>query len=111
MKQLKNKSNILSEKGSVNSTISCDIVRYFQKQGLTLKEIGKLMDLSESSISKILHKQRNLTLQVLSRLENVTNKPLPIILLEATETDSIPKELRKGYEAFRRILMDLGETA
>ena len=111
MKNLKNESNIISANGSVNSTISCDIVRYFQKQSMTLKEIGKLMALSESSISKILHKKRNLTLQDLSQLEIVTGKPLPIILLDATETNSIPRKLRKGYKAFRRILMDLGETA
>jgi len=110
MERLKNKSNRLLEKGAVYPSISYDVVRYLQKQNMTLKEIGKLMGLGESFISRVLHKQRSFTLRDLSRLENAIGKPLPMILLEATEVNSVPKEFRKGYAAFRKVLSDLAGT-
>lgn len=110
MARLRKESDRLLENGSVYPTISYDIVRYLQRQNLTLKEIGMMMGLGESFISRVLHKQRSFTLRDLSRLENAIGKPLPIILMEATETNSVPRELRKGYAAFRRVLGDLANT-
>src|SRR4030042_622879 len=97
MERLKTKSDTFWANNPVYPAISHDIVRYLQKQNMTLKEIGRLMGLSESFISKVLHNQRSFTVRHLSRLENAIAKPLPMILLEATEVNSMPKELRKGY--------------
>lgn len=92
---------------SVYPTVSCDLVRHFQGQGRTLKEIGEMMGgLSESFISRVLNKQRSFTLRHLSALEKTLGKPYPIIIIEATRVNSLPKGLRKAYGAFQKILTE-----
>lgn len=96
---------------NVYPTVSYDIVRYLQSEGKTLKEIGILMGgLSESFISRVLHKQRSFTLRHLSTLERTLQKPLPLIIAAATRPDSLPKSLRKAYAAFHKIMIELADT-
>jgi hypothetical protein len=108
MSRLGNKKSVsFLKNGSVYPTVSHDIVRHLQSQGKTLKEIGELMGgLSESFISRVLHKQRSFTLRHLSALETALSKPYPIIIIEATRVDSVPKGLREAYAAFRKVLVE-----
>ncbi len=91
------------EQKSVYPTLSSDIVKYLQSQGLTLKKIGEMLDLSESFISRVRRRQRSFTLDHLVKLEQATGRALPIIMLEATEPSSVPVALRPIYDAFRSL--------
>ena len=93
---------------SVYPTVSQDIVKYLQRQGQTLRQIGESMDLSESFISRVLNGQRSFTLKHLARLEKAQKRPLALILLESADPDSAPAELRSLYEAFRGVVAALG---
>lgn len=90
---------------SIYPTLSSDIVKYLQQQGLTLRKVGDLLGLSESFISRVRKKQRSFTLDHLVRLEQATGRALPVILLEATQPSSVPDELRPIYDAFRGLFM------
>ena len=91
--------------------VSHDIVMYFQSQGKTLKEVGELMGgLSESFISRVLHKQRSFTFRHMVALEKKLGKPYPIIIIEATQADSVPKGLREDYAAFRKVLVEFANA-
>ena len=65
--------------------------------------------LSESFISRVLHKQRSLTLWHLGALEKALGMPLPMIIIEATQANSVPKKLRKAYAAFRRVMAEFAD--
>jgi transcriptional regulator with XRE-family HTH domain len=99
------RDTVHSRQKSVYPTLSSDIVRYLQEQGLTLRKVGDLLGLSESFISRVRKKQRSFTLDHLVRLEQATGRALPVILLEATQPSSVPDELRPIYDAFRNLLM------
>lgn len=93
---------------SVYPTVSKDIVKHLQKQGLTLRQIGQRMGLSESFISRVLNGKRSFTLKHLQRLEKAQKRPLPLILLESADPDGAPPEYRSLYEAFRGVIAALG---
>ena len=97
------------EQRSVYPTLSSDIVRYLQSQGLTLRTIGELLGLSESFVSRVRRRQRSLTLEHLAKLEQATGQALPMILLAATELDSVPAESRPVYEVFRNLFAQADE--
>lgn len=89
-------------------TVSSNIVRYLQEtEHLTLREIGELMGLKESFISRVRKGQRSFTLQRLQKLEASLGKPLTMILIEATPIESAPKKLKPLYAAFRGFLASL----
>jgi transcriptional regulator with XRE-family HTH domain len=88
---------------SVYPTLSSAIVRYLRAQGHTLREIGQMLGLSESFISRVSKRQRSFTLDHLVKLEAAVGKALPMIILEATELDSVPAQLRPVYEAFHHL--------
>jgi transcriptional regulator with XRE-family HTH domain len=92
-----------SQQRSVYPTLSSAIVRYLRAQGCTLREIGKMLGLSESFISRVSKSQRSFTLDHLVKLEEVIGKALPVILLEATEPSTVPGKLRPVYEAFHNL--------
>jgi len=74
---------------------------------MTLREIGELMGLKESFISRVRKGERSFTLQRLQKLETSLGKPLTMILIEATPVESAPKELKPLYAAFRGFLATL----
>ncbi len=92
---------------SVYPTISHNIVKYLQGEGLTLRKIGILMGLSESFVSRVSNGQRSFTLDHLSKLEKALEKPLPAILIESTPLKSVHKDLRPIYSAFHKFLSQL----
>ncbi len=94
---------VRSQQKSVYPTLSSDIVKYLQEQGLTLRKVGELLGLSESFISRVRKKERSFTLDHLVKLEQATGRALPVILSEATAPDSVPDELRPIYAAFRHL--------
>lgn len=104
----KSKEGAPSSCRSVHPAVSSDIVRYLQDQGMTLRKIGGILRLSESFISRVRNGQRSFTLEHLTRLERAIKKPLPIILMEATQLNSVPKEVRHVYAAFRDFVAGLG---
>lgn len=91
----------------VRPTVSSAIVRHLQDEGMTLKDIARLLGLSGSFISRVRNKQRSFTLEHLTTLERVIKKPLPIILIEAAELSSVPEDLRPIYAAFRELFIGL----
>ena len=107
------KTRAISKQGTkprrytVYSTISRDIVIYLQLQGMKLSEIGSLIGVKESFISRVRNKERNLTIEHLTKLEKALKKPLPIILMEATPIELAPKKLRNLYAAFHDTLLKL----
>ena len=74
---------------------------------MTLREIGELMGLKESFISRVRKGERSFTLQRLQKLEASLGKPLTVILIEATPIESAPAKLKPLYAAFRGFLASL----
>lgn len=93
-----------TERKQVEANLSADVVRHLQAQGMTLRQIGESMGLSESFISRVAHRRRSLTIEHLLRLQDATGKPLPLLLLEATNDDSVPESMAPLYEKARAVL-------
>lgn len=72
-----------------------------------MKEIGGLMDLKESFVSRVRKGDRSFTLKRLQKLEAALDKPLTAILIEATPVESAPAHLRPLYAAFRAFVATL----
>jgi transcriptional regulator with XRE-family HTH domain len=88
----------------IEANLSADLVQYLQGQGMTLRQIADAIGLSESFISRVANKQRSLTIEHLLRLQEAIDKPLPLLLLEATSQDSVPGPLVPLYEKAREVL-------
>ncbi len=88
----------------IEANLSADLVRCLQSQGMTLQQIADTMGLSESFISRVANKKRSLTIEHLLRLQEAVDKPLPLLLLEATSQDSVPQPLASLYEKARAVL-------
>jgi transcriptional regulator with XRE-family HTH domain len=92
------------QRKQVEANLSADVVRHLQAQGMTLRQIGESMGLSESFISRVASRKRSLTIEHLLRLQDATGKPLPLLLLEATADDSLPESMAPLYEKAREVL-------
>lgn len=93
-----------AQRRQIEANLSADLVRYLQSQDMTLRQIADTMGLSESFISRVAHKKRSLTIEHLLRLQEAIDKPLPLLLLEATSQDSVPQPLAPLYEKAREVL-------
>jgi transcriptional regulator with XRE-family HTH domain len=103
-----------TQRKQIEANLSADLVKYLQAQGMTLQGIGETIGLSESFISRVAHKKRSLTIEHLLRLQEAIDKPLPLLLLEATSRDSVPQSLVPLYDKARGVLaagMALGQSA
>jgi len=93
-----------TQRKQIEMNLSADLVKHLQSQGMTLRQIGAAMGLSESFISRVGNKKRSLTIEHLLRLQDTIGKPLPLLLLEASSQDSVPKPLASLYEKARDVL-------
>ena len=93
-----------TQRRQIEANLSVDLVAYLQSQGMTLRQIADTMGLSESVISREARKKRSLTIEHLLRLQEAIDKPLPLLLLEATSQDSVPQALAPLYEKAREVL-------
>lgn len=92
----------MTKKRKIKSTISADIVRFLREEkNMTLKQIGDLMKLSESFISRIASGQRGFRIEHLVLLEESLNFPFPLLILISRDKKSIPSKLRRAYESGR----------
>lgn len=83
-----------------NHSLSADVVEYLRTvRDMTLKQIGDMLDLSESFISRVANKQRNFTQEHLERLERELGAPLPLLTIEALwlpRASAAQKEMLEG---------------
>ncbi|MGE3181873.1 MAG: multiprotein-bridging factor 1 family protein [Phycisphaerae bacterium] len=67
-----------------NHSLSADVVEYLRTvRDMTLKQIGDMLDLSESVISRVANKQRNFSRDHLVRLEGELGAPVPLLSVVA----------------------------
>lgn len=89
----------------ITPSLSSSIIRNLQKQeNMTLKQIGQLMNLSESFMSYVRNGTRSLTMARLRMLEKSLKRPLPLLFLEAVDKNSIPKSLQPQYKLLQQAL-------
>jgi transcriptional regulator with XRE-family HTH domain len=86
------------------NTPSMDIVGYLRKQGKTLAQIGKMLRVGESYISRVAKGDRNLTIDHLERLAEKMDMTLPELFLSATPVESVPKKFRSLYKGYLDVL-------
>jgi len=101
---------MLGHERQVNSSLSAEIVEFLRKQGLTLKKIGQFAGASESFISRVARRERSFTIDHLAKLEQGLNLPLPLLILQSSPKDSVPKELRNSYEEALKLLESSGKS-
>jgi transcriptional regulator with XRE-family HTH domain len=105
VRDLQEKQNKKARSTPVDSLLSARIVTFLEEnEGLSKKEIGDAMGLCRSYISLVKNRQRSLTLDRLKRLEEYLRRPLPLLLIQAMETEAVPHELKSQYALLRRIL-------
>lgn len=88
----------------IDSIISARIVQVAQKRGWTLKKIAEAAGLAESTVYYIKEGKRSFTLYRLRKLETALEVPIPRLLLEAIDSESLPKVLRVQYEQLCKVL-------
>jgi hypothetical protein len=98
---------MLGNDPKASQSFSSDVVRYLRRTR-TLKEIGKLIGRGESFISLVGQGKRSFTIDHLIALEESLHKPLPLLILEASQ-ETVPKNMRPQYEAMQKILERSGE--
>ena len=99
----------MAEKARSIRTPSGDVVNFLHQRGRTFKEIGKLLKVSESYISRVARGERSFTVDNLGRLACVLGKTLPELLLLATPVETVPRRLRTNYKLFLKALKSTEE--
>ncbi len=80
-------------------SLSADLVAHLRDtQGMSLRQIGELVDLSESYVSRVANGQRRFTLEHLDRFEKALGQPLPLLLLEACWKPKAPTEQQAMFD-------------
>ena len=92
-----------NENTPISRILSSEIVKYL-RTGRKLKEISELAGLSESFISHIGKGERAFKLEHLLKLEKALGEPLPLLLLKATDADSLTEEMRELYQPLHEFL-------
>lgn len=83
------------------TSFSSDIVKCLRTEK-TLKEIGQMIGCTESFMSLVANGKRNFTVDHLIALEKAIDKPLPLLILEASK-DSIPASMKTQYDFLKKI--------
>jgi transcriptional regulator with XRE-family HTH domain len=89
---------------TVSSAISADVIDLLTKRGMTLTAIAQAIGVTKSFLSRVKARSRSLTIDHLVALEAVVGEPLPLLLLQATPLQSVPKQLRPLYKSTERAL-------
>ncbi|MBN2210161.1 MAG: helix-turn-helix transcriptional regulator [Sedimentisphaerales bacterium] len=71
---------------------------------MTLKQIGQLIGVSESFISRVANRQRNFTTKHLIDFEAALGRPVALLLLSTTPRNSIPQNMRRAYDMLVKLL-------
>lgn len=100
----------------VRSPISSDVskaaLNLLVQQGCTRADLASFMDRSESFVSLVLNKKRNLTIEDLENLEAATSIPIPILLVQSFKRKkNTPAYLREFYSAAEKALKCLHAEA
>ena len=88
----------------VSSRLSCDVIEFLCRRGMTLTEIGIAIGATKSFISRVRSGERGLTIDHLIALEQKVGEPLPLLLLKATPIGSVRKDLRPLYRMTEKML-------
>lgn len=98
--------------GDAHVSLSADLVRYLRVQrALTLRQIGELVDLSESFISRVAAGERSFTIEHLNRFEQVLGAPLPVLLLEAVWQQQVTPDKRAMFDEGLRLIREAAALA
>lgn len=97
----------MTKKDNGTTSYSQDIVIHLKNQGRTLKEIGKLMKLSEVYISYVKQGKKRLTLDRLKLLEEALGISLPLLLLKSVGINKkeMSEDIKKQYTDLQKILI------
>lgn len=72
--------------------------------GDSYRGIAKKIGVHESYISRLRHGKRTFGLKYLTKIQEAYEIPLPIILLNATKDENVPKKLKPLYKAVKKTL-------
>lgn len=94
------------------ASLSADLVAYLREtRQMSLREIGEVVGLSESFVSRVANGQRRFTLEHLDRFEQALGQPLPLLLLEARWADKVTDETRELFQEGMRLLRAASDLA
>lgn len=86
--------------------VSRNIIRAIRKGAnkMTYKKIGEMIGCSESYISRVANGERAFTLEHLTLLEKKLNKPVPLLLLEATNIEDVAPDMKPLYKYMSELM-------
>jgi transcriptional regulator with XRE-family HTH domain len=86
------------------SEISRWVVRMLVERGMTLTSIARTLGVTKSYVSRVNAGTRSLTLNHLVDLERELHMPLPLMFMEATPIESVPRNLRPLYRSIVKLM-------
>jgi predicted XRE-type DNA-binding protein len=84
--------------------ISSGVVGLLCDRGMNLTQIAELLGVTRSYISRVKGGTRSFTLDHLVTLQRKTEQPLPLLLLQATPANEVPRELKALHCSTEKIL-------
>lgn len=93
-----------------STRFSSELIRQLVASGRTQTQIANMLAVTKSFISRVSAGQRALTIEHLSRLEQMLGKPIALFLLEAAPTPADSPELVREREKLRSLLQHSAQT-
>ncbi|HRX86372.1 MAG TPA: helix-turn-helix transcriptional regulator [Phycisphaerae bacterium] len=88
--------------------LSSALVAYLRREGKTLREIGEMVGLSESFVSRVANGERSFTIEHLALFEAALGEPLPALVMQAMWTHDLRPEQQADFDTALELLRDLG---
>ena len=85
----------MSDRRSVSSSLSSQVIQYLRKRGHSQADIARMLHVSEGFVSLVKSKDRSLTLDHLERIAEALSVPLGAMLIAVTEPRKAGKDLKQ----------------
>jgi transcriptional regulator with XRE-family HTH domain len=88
---------------------SAALVAYLRNQGRNLREIGEMIGLSESFVSRVSNGERSFTIDHLAHFEQALGEPLPALIMQAMWAQDLPPRQQAEFDAALQLLRNLDQ--
>lgn len=88
--------------------LSAALVAHLRRDGKSLRQIGEMVGLSESFVSRVAKGERSFTIEHLALFEEALGEPLPALIMQAMWSHDLPARQQREFDAALELLRTLG---
>jgi len=105
------KTKVKSDRRTLTSSLSGEVLRWLLARGHTQVEVARLLGVSESFISLVKSRERSFTIDHIQALADALNIPLGALLIQITERETKDPKTRAFMHSTAKIMRKADELS